>query len=450
MTHRYDAIVLGTGNAGQAAARVIRKSGRSVAIVECRDKVGGTCPLRGCVPKKVLVAAAEVMDTIHSAGEHAISVTAPRLDWASLIAREKSFIANKPGQFVAALGKQGIELLHGKAVFLGARKVEVDGTPYAADNIVVATGSIPRPLVFEGARHVVDNETILSDPELPASIAFIGGGVISLEFAHVYGRAGSEVTILESSPRILSPVDADVAERLRAATEKAGVAILTGVEVTAIALEGNRFAVRFRRDGGEHSLHVDRVAHGAGRVPAVEALDLEAAGIEHDGPRIAVTEHLASASNPRVYVAGDAHAGSPQLSPIATYEGEIVGCNIVEGNVAVADYRPVPAVVYSLPPLATVGLSEEEANERGVAVDVKETDMAEWFSSRLYVDDAAYAKVLIEPASRRIVGAHLVGKRAEEIIHLFAFAIGFGISADDMAGFVYAFPTFSHNVASLV
>ncbi len=184
------------------------------------------------------------------------------------------------------------------------------GRRIAAGKIVIATGSMPRPLPFEGSEHLIDNEDILNDTALPDSVVFIGGGVIALEFAHVYARAGAEVSILEVSPRILPSADADAASRLCLATEKAGITVLTGIEVEAVVREDSGFTVRFSKEGEQRSLSADRVAHGAGRIPAVEALDLDAAGIEHDGPKIEVTSHLASVSNGDVYVAGDAIAGS--------------------------------------------------------------------------------------------------------------------------------------------
>ena len=450
MAREYDVVVLGTGNAGMAAARVARAAGRTVAIVESRDEVGGTCPLRGCVPKKVLVAAAEAMETIAGAGEHASAVDGARLDWAGLIGRERSLIAGTSDSFIESLKKRGIELLRGEARFTGRNVVAVDGQRIAAGKAVIATGSLPRPLPFEGSEHLIDNEDILTETALPGSVIFIGGGVIALEFAHVYARAGSKVTILEVAPRILPPADADAASRLHEATEKAGITVLTGIEVEAVAKEGSRFTVRFGKDGTRKTLAADRVAHGAGRIPATEALDLDAGGIEHDGPKIAVTKHLASVSNGDVYVAGDALAGSAQLSPLAGHEGEVAGRNIVEGDVAVPDYRPIPSVVFTVPPLASVGFTQEAAEEEGIAVEVAEHEMSGWLSARLYGGGAAYAKVLTEKGTRRIVGAHLLGKRAEEMIHLFAFAMKFGVTADRMAEFVYAFPTFSSEVKSLV
>lgn len=450
MAQNYDVVVLGSGNAGMAAARVAREAGRSVAIVERREEVGGTCPLRGCVPKKVLVAAAEVWDSVKSAGDHAITVDGASLDWAGLIAREKSFIAGTSENFENLLKKRGIDLLRGEACFVGRNALDIGSQRVNAGKTVIATGSVPRPLPFEGSEHLIDNEDILNETTLPGSVIFIGGGVIAMEFAHVYARAGADVTILEVAPRLLPSADADAAGRLRKASEKLGIKIHTEAKVEVVVAEGATFSVRFTENGESNILSAMRVAHGAGRIPAVEDLALDAGGIEHDGPKIAVTAYLASVSNGDVYVAGDARAGHAQLSPIASYEGDIVGRNLVEGDVAVPDERSVPQVVYTVPALASVGLTAEAAEEEGLEVEVVENNMSGWLSSKLYGGGEAYAKVLTEKKNRRIAGAHLFGKRAEELIHLFAFAMKFGITADEMSRFIYAFPTFSSDVKSLV
>ena len=223
-----------------------------------------------------------------------------------------------------------------------------------------------------------------------------------------------------------------------------------GVEVREIARAGNSLQVTFVHEGREQSLTADRVANGTGRIADVDDLDLAAAEIAHDGLTIAVDDHLRSTSNPDVYVAGDALTSSAQLSPLATYEGRLVGANIVEGDTQVPRYDHVPSAVYAVPALATVGLTEEEAAARGLAFQVKTNDMRGWRSARTYAETVAFAKVLVEDGSNRILGAHMVGHGAEEVIHLFAMAITHGIPAGDIASAVYAYPTFMSDATFLV
>jgi glutathione reductase (NADPH) len=449
MAQRYDVVILGAGNAGMAAARVVREHGRSVAIVENRE-VGGTCPLRGCVPKKVLVAAAEAMEQIAKASQHHIEAGRPRLDWSRLIDRERTFVEGVSQSFAKSLRERGIDLYEGTARFVGRTRVAVGDSELEAGKIVIATGSKPRPLPFPGAEHLIISDDLLTDRTLPRSLVFIGGGVIALEFSHVLARAGCKVTILEVAPRLLPAADADAAAVLRVATEEVGIEVLTQVEVDAVEPGEAGLKVRYRHRGQTQTLTVDRVANGAGRIPDVEALDLDAAGIEHEPTRIALDECLRSRSNPDVYVAGDMVAESPQLSPLATHEGRAVGNHIVGGVGGPLDYHAVPSVVFTVPALASVGLTEDQARDKGVAFEVKETDMRGWLSSRLYGAETAYAKVLVAPDSGLILGAHLVGKRSEEVIHLFALAIRQRLTRADLSSVVYAFPTFSSDLPSML
>jgi glutathione reductase (NADPH) len=449
MAEHLDVIVLGTGNAGMGAAGVTRAAGKSVAIVESRDP-GGTCPLRGCVPKKVLVAAAQVLHQIERAAEHHIIVGPPALDWAGLIARERGFVEGVPEMFAESLTGRGIALHKGRARFVGRNAVSIDGKRLEADKIVIATGSKTRALPIPGAEHLIDSEDILESPELPDSLIFIGGGVIALEFSHVYARAGCKVTILEALPRLLPRLDADSVAEVHRESERIGIEVLTGVKVEAIEPDGAGLAVHFEHEGRKRSLGAERVANGTGRVADVEDLGLEAGGIAHEGLRIQVDEHLASISNPDVYVAGDALWSSAQLSPVATYEGRLVARNILNGNAEVPDYRPVPSAVYTVPALASVGLSEAEAREQDLDFTVKANDLRDWRSSRTHAESVAYAKVLVENGSDRILGAQMVGHGAEESIHVFALAIKHGLTTGDLAETVTAYPTFISDIKNML
>ena len=453
MTRKYDLLVLGTGNAGMGAAGVARAAGKSVAMVESWD-VGGTCALRGCVPKKVLVAAAQALHQIALAPEHRIAVGPAKLDWPALIARERGFVEGVPAMFQDSLENRGIELLRGRAKFLGRNRVEVtgeDGTEVVeAGKILIATGSKPRPLPIPGAEHLITSEDILESPELPESLIFIGGGVIALEFGHVFARAGTKVTILEALPRLLPRMEADAVERVHRESERIGIDILTGVEIEEVVESGGALEVRFMHEGARTSLTAAKVANGAGRIPDVEDLDLAAGEIAHEGTRITVDAALRSVSNPDVAVAGDALWSSAQLSPVATYEGRLIGTNMVEGTETAPDYASIPAAVYTVPALATVGLTEAEAREQGLAFTVKANDLEDWRSSRTYAETVAYSKVLIEEGSGRILGAHLVGHGAEEIIHLFAMAMKHGLGVQALTDSVYAYPTFASDIKNMV
>ena len=449
MNNKFDVVILGSGNAGMAAAGVVRKAGQSVALVESWD-VGGTCPLRGCVPKKVLVAAAQALDQIQRAPEHHIAVGAVHLDWGKLIARERTFVDGVSESFEAHLRAQEIELIKGRAHFVSPRQIAVNDRILDAGKIVIATGSRPRPLAIPGADLMITSDGVLELAELPESVVFVGGGVIAMEFAHVYARAGSRVTILEALPRLLPRMDTDAVAQIRKESERIGIEILTGVKVTELVKKGKDLEVHFEHEDQAHSRVATQVVNGSGRIPNVDDLDLETGGIEHDRLRIQVDAYLRSVTNPDVYVAGDALSTSAQLSPLATYEGRIVGNNIVSGNTVEPDYQSAPSNVYTVPAVATVGLTEEQATEQGLVFEAKVNDMQEWRSARTYAETASWAKVLVEDGTGRIVGAHLVGHGAEEVIHLFSFAMKYGVSAGDLVDSVYAYPTFTSDVKYLV
>jgi len=448
MSNHFDVVIIGGGNAGFGVSAVAHEAGKSIAFVESWD-FGGTCPNRGCTPKKVLVAAAHTLHEIEQAKVHGIDVGAPKLDWARLIDREKSMIDFIPDAMQGVAEKRGT-VFRGEAKFIGPNTIDVDGTVIEGDNIVIATGSKPRPLPIPGAEHMITSDEVLSERELPGEVVFIGGGVIAMEFSHVYARAGARVTILEALPQLLPRMDADAVAAIRADTERLGVTVKTGVAVKEITQADGRLRVLYEHDGAEQTVVADRVVNGAGRIANVDRLDLEAGNVAHDGIAIDVDEYLRSTSNPSVWVAGDALVTSPQLSPVATYEGRIVGQNIVDGPTVKPNYSVIPSAVYTVPALSTIGLTEEQASEQGLDVEVTTSDMMGWFSAKSYAETVAWAKVLVDRASDRIVGAHIVGHRGEELIHLFALAMSHEISASELKNSQFAFPTFSSDVKNLL
>lgn len=448
MSERYDIVIIGGGNAGFGVSQIAHAAGKSIAFVES-DEFGGTCPNRGCTPKKVLVAAAHAMHEIEIAHHHGIEVGPAKLDWTALIDRKSDMIEFIPAAMEDLARGRG-SVYRGKAKFTGPNEIEVDGKHIEADNFVIATGSITRPLSIPGAGHLITSDDVLTERELPDEVVFIGGGVIAMEFSHVYARAGAKVTILEMMPQLLPRLDSDAVAAISAESERIGITMKTGVEVQGIEKIDGKLQVKYIHQGQQHTIDANRVVNGAGRIANVADLNLDAANITYDGVRIEVDEYLRSVSNPAVWVAGDALVTSAQLSPIATYEGRIVGQNIVDGAHKSPDYAVIPSAVYTVPALSSVGLTEAEAGQAGIEVEVMTSDMSQWFSARFYAETVAWAKVIIEKSSRRIVGAHLVGHHGEELIHLFALAMRHGIKADDLGAEIYAFPTFAADMPSLV
>ncbi|MCO4745577.1 MAG: NAD(P)/FAD-dependent oxidoreductase [Proteobacteria bacterium] len=446
----HDLVVLGAGNAGQAVAGAVRKAGWSVAIVESRD-VGGVCPNRGCVPKKVFVAAATALDAVERAGAHAISVGPAKLDWQALVARKNAFVDPLAGAMSASLEARGIELFRGEARFSGPNSVRIGELELTAPNIVVATGSRPRPLSFAGADLLSTSEQFLSLETRPESAVFVGGGVVAFEFAHVLARVGTRVTILEVMPQPLGQMDADLVAEQVAHTRKLGIEVLTGVQIQAVVSGPSGLVVQFLHEGEIETRTAEYAFNGAGRVANVDNIDIDKAGVSLERGRPQVSLHLQSIDNKAVWFAGDALPATPQLSPVATYEGRIVGHNLLHpDDLQAPDYSTLPSAVFTIPALAQVGLTEAQAEAQGLEVETKVTQMKGWLSARTYDEPVAWAKVLLDRKADRIVGAHLIGHGAGEVIEVFALAIRYGIPASELATGLFAYPTFTNDVKYLL
>ncbi|GHF31260.1 hypothetical protein GCM10017044_28430 [Kordiimonas sediminis] len=447
MTKKYDVIIIGGGNAGFGVSAVASEAGKTIAFIE-REDFGGTCPNRGCTPKKVLVAAAHTLHEIDLAHHHAIEVSKPVLDWKKLIQREKAMIDFIPDAMAGVAEKRG-DVYRGSGRFVGRNQVEVNDEVLEGEHIVIATGSRPRPLPIPGADLMLTSDDLLSDETLPKDMVFVGGGVIAMEFSHIFARAGVKVTILEVMPRLLPQLDEGAVDALLEESKRLGITVYTGVQISEITETKGRRQVVFTVDGYEKMVDCDSVVNGAGRIANVEGLDLDAAGVEFDGVAISVDKSMRSTTNPAIWVCGDALVGTPQLSPVATYEGRLVGENIVAGISQEADYRVLPSAVYTVPALASVGLTEAAATEKGLNVSVTINDMTGWFSGKSYAETVAYAKVIRDVNTDQILGAHLVGHRAEELIHMFAFAMRYEVPASSLKNDFYAFPTFASDVKNL-
>ncbi|MGY3487100.1 glutathione reductase (NADPH) [Bradyrhizobium sp. USDA 4011] len=446
---KFDVVIIGGGNAGIGVTGPARRAGLSVAMIEARD-LGGTCPNRGCTPKKVLVAAGQALHDITLATQHRIDVGKAKLDWAALIAREKQMIENIPENLARAMARRNVEVIKGHGTFAGPDSVRVGGRTLHAGHIVVAAGSKPRPLPIPGAEQMVTSDDMLGESRRPESVVFIGGGVISLEFGHVYARAGSSVTILEALPQLLPAMDTDAVAALQAESERIGLQIRTGVKIERIEAAGGRFRVIFTHEDLEKAVEADWVVNGAGRIADVNALGLAAGQVDHDNGRIAIDGHLRSTSNSRVYVCGDAVPSSPQLSPIATYEGDLVGRNIVDGPKHSPDYASIATAVYTVPALAAAGLTETAAKAKGLPVATHVNDMRDWFSARTYAETVAWSKIIVDRGSDRILGAHFVGHAGHELVNIFSLAMKFGIRASELREHIYAYPTYASDIKHML
>lgn len=434
-----DVLVIGTGTAGYTLATTCREAGKSVAVVDNRP-YGGTCAMRGCQPKKYLVAAAEVAHLAHQMSEIGISPVA-KIDWPALMRSKTAFTSAVPGRTEKDFHDAGIEMLHGTARFVSSEEIQVDGdTTVHARHVVIATGARPAPLGFSGEELVATSDEFLDLPEIPRRVVFIGGGYISMEFAHVARAAGAEVTVLHRGDRVLKHFEPEIVDQLTESARDFGITIVTNFQACGVERKDGAFVVSGNLDCGT-TYEGDLVVHGAGRVSNIDALDLDAGGVSNSPRGVTVNEFKQSVSNARVYAIGDASATPLQLATTADMDAGAAAENIVHGNQRKADYSGVPSVVFTLPPMAGVGMTEDQAVKSGARFHINRGTMTGWASSRRIGQKHAFYKVILDDDSGRILGAHLLGHNAGEAINIFALAMKFGLTNKDLKRVLWAYPT---------
>jgi glutathione reductase (NADPH) len=444
---RYDLAVIGSGTAAMVAAMRVRAAGWSVAVIDHRP-FGGTCALRGCDPKKMLVGGAAALD--HACRMHGKGIAGDvRIDWDALMAFKRTFTDPVPAKHEATYAAKGIDTYHARARFTARNALEVNGAALEARTILLAAGAEPVRLGIPGEEHLATSEQFLELAALPPRIVLVGGGYIAAEFAHIAARAGAKVTILQRAPRLLTRFDADCVGWLMEAFVRWGIDVRTRTTVRAIEKHGAAFIVHAQTEQQPVAIEAHLVVHAAGRAPALEALDLEAGGVQTEKGRLKLNEYLQSASNPSVYAAGDAAQAGPPLTPVSSHDAKVVAANILRGNHARPDYRGVPSVAFSIPPIAAVGLTEEAAREEGRQFRVRRGKASDWFTARQAAEPVYGYKVLID-GSERILGAHLVGPHADEVINVFALAIRHGLSADDLRSTMFAYPTAASDIGYML
>ncbi|MDX1760640.1 MAG: NAD(P)/FAD-dependent oxidoreductase [Christiangramia sp.] len=319
------------------------------------------------------------------------------------------------------------------------------------DKIVIATGARPRKLTFEGGNYALTSTDFLNLKKLPKSMIFIGGGYIAFEFAHIARRCGAEVTILHRGPRPLENFDKDIVHHLSEATQKLGIRLVVETNVTGIKKETKGFTVVGEKNGSEVEFTAQAVFNSAGRVPHIDDMDLKAASVTSNKRGIEVNEFLQSISNPKVFAAGDAaDSNGLQLTPVAVYEGHIIASNIIKGNSRKAEYPPMPSVVFTLPPMASVGLTEEEAKKSGINIKVNNKAVPEWFNAKRLNTEVYAIKTIINNDNNTLVGAHLIGPGVEETINFFSLAIYKSIPVKDLKKMIYAYPTMGSDITSML
>ena len=446
---KFDVFIVGTGVAGTIIANKSAEAGLKTGIVDNRE-YGGTCGLHGCIPKKILIGAADAVASSKNLEGKGVEGL-PSINWRELKAFKDTFTDPMPEDKEASFKENGIYTYHGDPKFIAENQLKIGEDIIEAKKIVVATGAVPRELNIIGSEHALSSDDFFKMEELPKSLLFIGGGYIALEFAHIAARSGANVTILQRSSKLLKHFDNDIVEHLVAATKELGVNLVMNTNATQIKKNGDSYLVVGNNNGNLKEFTTDVVFNTSGRVPAVHNLDLDKGNVRYSDKGIEVSYYMQSTTNPRVYAAGDNSATfALPITPFATMEGHIVSANIVDGNIKKPDYGVCPTVVYTLPALAMVGITEEQAQKENLDITVNYRSVPHWYAAK-HLGETTYAfKVIIDNKTDHILGAHIIGPNAEETINVFAVAMQVGMKAENLKTIPFVFPSASSDIAKMV
>lgn len=432
----FDLITIGAGSGGVRASRLSAQMGARVAIIE-ESRVGGTCVIRGCVPKKLLVYGAHFAEDLEDAKGFGWTVPQPVFSWGQLIAAKNHEIDRLNGVYINILKNAGVRIVEGHGVLVDAHSVDVRGKVYTAENILIATGARPHLPDIAGVEHAMTSNEALDLMEQPQRLVIIGGGYIAVEFAGIFRALGTEVSVVVRGERMLRGFDEDCVDALAHEMKKRGIELHMGRLAVKIEKEESAYAT-FLDDGTV--LRSDLVMCATGRTPNTKGLGLHLLGIEATpAGAIAVDEHSATAV-PGVYAIGDV-TDRMALTPVAIAEGVALARTLFGKEPTAVDYTNVPTAVFGHPPLAGVGLTEADARASHGAVDIyvsRFRPMKHTLSGR---DERTFMKIIADRRTQRVLGCHMVGPDAPEIIQGLAVALKCGATKADFDATIGVHPT---------
>jgi dihydrolipoamide dehydrogenase len=438
MAGSFDLVVIGGGPGGYVAALRAAQLGAKVAVVE-KDRMGGTCLVRGCIPTKALLQSSELYTLAREGAPFGLVADGIGFDWAVAQKRKTAVVDQLVKGVEGLLKAGGVTTLKGSARLAGKGVVDVSGDQVQAKDIVIATGSAIARIPLPGADLTIDSDQILELKEVPRRLAVIGGGVVGMEFAAMFAALGSKVTVLEMLPQVLAMVDSDLVAVYIKHLAGLGGDIHTNSKVAEVVKQSGGLQVRFSTGGEGGAVDADQVLLAVGRVPYTQGLEAEKAGVKLERGRVVVDEHLHTDAD-GIWAIGDV-IGGIMLAHVASYEGVCAVENIAGHSSRVPDYHAAPNCIYTDPEIAHVGLGEKEAKEKGLDVKVGRFPFAASGRALTLGQSEGFAKVIADAQSGKLLGAHIIGPRATDLIAEATLAIQNGLTLEQVDLTIHAHPT---------
>jgi glutathione reductase (NADPH) len=432
----YDYIVIGAGSGGVRSARIAASHGAKVAIIEKQD-LGGTCVNLGCVPKKLFAYGSDFSMHFEDAAAYGWSVGKPSFDWATLRDNKTKEIKRLNGIYENLLKNNNVDLYKGEAKFTGTNTLSAGGKELSADNILIATGGTPNKPDIDGAEHIAVSDDMFYLKEFPKKVSIIGGGYIAVEFAHILHGLGAHVDLIQRSDYILGSFDKDVRKTLTAEMNKQGINILFNTSPSKVEKNSNGYTLH--TDDG-NKINTDLVMAAIGRKPLIDKLDLDKAGIKTAPNGKIITDKDFKTSAPNIYAVGDV-TSQVELTPMAIAEGHALADRLFNKQKRNLSYQNIPTAVFSHPPVGTVGLSEEKAIKEGFNVEVYITEFKPLKHTLTGRDEKTMMKLITDKSTDKVLGVHMVGADAAEIIQGFAVALNAGATKADFDRTIGIHPT---------
>lgn len=444
----YDVVVIGAGPGGYVAAARAGALGLKTAIVEKDKLLGGTCLHRGCIPTKALLHAADLMTEIQEGAKMGVVTDGVRVDWEKVQKTKAQIIKANAGGVSHLMKGRHVDVFNGFGKLDGPNKVEVehpDGKKTVLDtkNVLLAVGSKPRELPFAkfDGKNFMSSDHILEVDKVPGSLAIIGGGVIGLEFASLYGRLGTKVTVLEMLPRVLAPADAEVSKLLARELGRQNCEIKTEVKVTGSEVQNGLTVTTYEdKDGKSHTVETEILLVAVGRPPLTEGIGLESTKVQTGRGNFIEVNGMMQTHEPNIYAIGDC-VNTPWLAHVASSEGIIAVEHMAGESPAALNYVHTPSCVYSEPPVAWSGLTEDEAKAEGYEVKIGKFDFSKNAKAAILGKKRGFVKFVTDAQYGEILGVHIIGPQATDLLAEPAFAMSMETTVEDVAKTVHAHPT---------